>query len=109
MGMPMSKRIKYSGCAQAPPHLTGRNIVFGRPSAGRFHGVGRAPAGPPLGLEEIESPRALEWVKTRDVKSLAELKSDPRFAQVESDAKAVVLASDRIPAPELRAGWIYNF
>ena len=98
-----------AGCAPAPPHLAGRNAVFDPPSVGRLRRGGRAPAGPPLGLEEIESPRALEWVKTRDVKSLAELKSDPRFAQVETDAKAVVLASDRIPAPELRAGWIYNF
>ena len=60
-------------------------------------------------LEEIESPRSLDWVKARDAKTLAELQSDPRFKQVEADARAVVLATDRIPAPELRGGWIYNF
>ncbi|MFI5346490.1 MAG: prolyl oligopeptidase family protein [Elusimicrobiota bacterium] len=60
-------------------------------------------------LEEIESPRALEWVKAHDDKALAELKSDPRFKQVEADARAVVLATDRIPMPELRGRWIYNY
>ncbi|MFI5347901.1 MAG: prolyl oligopeptidase family protein [Elusimicrobiota bacterium] len=60
-------------------------------------------------LEEIESPRALDWVKARDAKTLAELQADPRFKQVEADARAVVLATDRIPAPELRGRWIYNF
>lgn len=60
-------------------------------------------------LEEIDSPRALAWVKERDEKTLAGLKADPRFAGVEADARAVVLASDRIPMPEERGRWIYNF
>ncbi|MBI3565709.1 MAG: S9 family peptidase [Elusimicrobia bacterium] len=68
-----------------------------------------APADPRLWLEEVESPRALAWVKERDDKALAELKSDPRWAAVEADARAVVLATDRIPAPELRADRVYNF
>ena len=68
-----------------------------------------APADPRRWLEEIESPRAMEWVKAHDEKTMAELKGDPRFAQVEADARAVLLATDRIPAPELRGRWIYNF
>ena len=69
-----------------------------------------APAADPRQwLEEIESPKALDWVKTRDAKTLAELQADPRYKQVEADARAVVLATDRIPAPELRGRWIYNF
>jgi prolyl oligopeptidase len=69
-----------------------------------------APAADPRQwLEEIESPRALDWVKARDAKTLAELQSDPRYKKVEADARAVVLATDRIPAPELRGRWIYNF
>ncbi len=66
-------------------------------------------ADPRQWLEEIESPRALDWVKARDAKTLAELQSDPRYKKVEADARAVVLATDRIPAPELRGRWIYNF
>jgi prolyl oligopeptidase len=68
-----------------------------------------APADPRLWLEEIESPRALDWVKTRDDKTLSELQADPRYKMVEADARAVVLATDRIPAPELRGRWIYNY
>jgi prolyl oligopeptidase len=71
----------------------------------------RAPAfaDPFRWLEEIDSSRALAWVEARDAKTLADLKSDPRFELVEADARAVVLATDRIPAPELRGRWIYNF
>jgi prolyl oligopeptidase len=68
-----------------------------------------APADPRQWLEEIESSRALKWVKARDEKTLAELQADPRFKEVEADARAVVLATDRIPAPELRGRLIYNF
>jgi len=68
-----------------------------------------APADPRLWLEDVESPRALEWVKQHDRKTLAELKSDPRWNGVEADARAVVLAEDRIPWPEMRGKWLYNF
>lgn len=68
-----------------------------------------AEADPRLWMEDVESPKALEWVKARDEKTLAELKSDPRWSQVEADARAVVLATDRLPMPELRGRWIYNF
>ena len=67
------------------------------------------PADPRAWLEEIDSPRALAWVKERDEKTLAGLKSDPRWKDVEADARAVVLAEDRIPWPELRGGRLYNF
>jgi prolyl oligopeptidase len=68
-----------------------------------------APQDPRRWLEEIESPRALDWVKARDEKTLAALQADPRYKQVEADARAVLLATDRIPAPELRGRWVYNF
>jgi len=64
---------------------------------------------PRLWLEDIDSPRSLAWVRQRDDKTLAELKSDPRWAGVETDARSVVLAEDRIPWPELRGRWLYNF
>ena len=60
-------------------------------------------------LEDIESPRALDWVKAHDEKTLGALQADPRYKSVEADARAVLLAADRIPAPELRGRWIYNF
>ncbi|HEX4046484.1 MAG TPA: prolyl oligopeptidase family serine peptidase, partial [Elusimicrobiota bacterium] len=72
-------------------------------------GAAAPAADPNAWLEEVESPRALAWVKARDAKTLAVLRSDPRFKKVQADARAVVLATDRIPAPELRGRWIYNF
>lgn len=68
-----------------------------------------ASADPRQWLEEIESPRALEWVKARDAKALAELQADPRWKAVEADARAVVLAADRLPMPQMHGRWIYNF
>jgi prolyl oligopeptidase len=71
--------------------------------------LGAAPPDPRLWMEEVESPRALSWVKAHDDKTLAGLQADPRYAAVEADARAVVLATDRIPMPELRGRFIYNF
>lgn len=73
-----------------------------------------APAPPPaedlrLWLEEVEGPRALEWVKARNAESLKELQEDPRYGQVEKELRAILLAEDRIPAPDLMGGWVYNF
>jgi prolyl oligopeptidase len=60
-------------------------------------------------LEDVESPRALAWVASRDSATLAGLQRDPRWNAVEADARAVTLAEDRIPWPELRGGRLYNF
>ncbi len=62
-----------------------------------------------LWMEEATSTRALAWVGAHDDKTLAELKSDPRWPSVEADARAVTLAKDRIPWPEARGRWLYNF
>ena len=62
-----------------------------------------------LWLEEIESPKALEWVKTRNKAALAELEGDARYKSVEAELRAVLLAEDRIPSPELMGKWVYNF
>ncbi len=62
-----------------------------------------------LWLEEIESPRALEWVKARNAESLGELEADPRYKTVEAELRTILLAEDRIPTPELQGPWVYNF
>jgi prolyl oligopeptidase len=69
----------------------------------------KAPADPNAWLEGIEAPRALAWVKAHDDKTLAELRADPRYARVDAEARAILLASDRIPSPALRGKWVYNF
>ncbi len=67
------------------------------------------PADPYLWLEETESPRALEWVKSHNTRSLAILKADPRYAPFHAEALKVLEATDRIPAPSLIGSEVYNF
>jgi prolyl oligopeptidase len=64
---------------------------------------------PYLWLEAMQSPRALAWVDKENVRSLAVLKGDPRFAAFHAEALTIVNATDRIPAPELIGKTVYNF
>jgi prolyl oligopeptidase len=64
---------------------------------------------PFLWLEEVESDRALAWVRERNARSLEVLEGDPRFARLRTDALEILTASDRIPGPGFSAGYITNF
>ena len=66
-------------------------------------------ADPYLWLEDIEGPRAMEWVKARNTKSLGTLQSDQRYANLHADALRIVEATDRIAMPDIRGHTIYNF
>jgi prolyl oligopeptidase len=57
------------------------------------------PADPYQWLEEFNSPRALEWVKGQNTRSLNILQNDSRYAGLYKDALAVVTANDRVPVP----------
>src|SRR5262245_29350625 len=67
------------------------------------------PEDPNLWLEEVESEKALDWVRAHNDKTVKTLSADPRFAQIEADAREILTAKDRIPMPELHNGRIYNF
>lgn len=62
-----------------------------------------------LWLEEIESERALAWVRAHNEKSLQQLTSTLRYTEIENQIRTIVLAKDRVPGPQLHGGWIYNF
>ncbi|HCK83726.1 MAG TPA: S9 family peptidase [Hyphomonadaceae bacterium] len=64
---------------------------------------------PYLWLEEIESERALTWVREQNARSLAQLEGDPRYAQLHADALAIANNRDRLPTGEVREGYYYNF
>lgn len=64
---------------------------------------------PYLWLEEIESERALQWVRARNERSLAQLTRDPRYERFHGDALAILEDESRIPLGSLRDGWVYNF
>ncbi|CAA6808450.1 MAG: Prolyl endopeptidase (EC [uncultured Thiotrichaceae bacterium] len=60
-------------------------------------------------LEEVEGKKALDWVRQQNKRSLAEISSDPNYA--ENLQKALVLATDkdRIPYASVRGEYVYNF
>ncbi len=64
---------------------------------------------PFLWLEQTESPRALEWVKAHNKRSLALLEGDARYSEFHAEALKVLEAADRIPAPSLIGAEVYNF
>jgi prolyl oligopeptidase len=64
---------------------------------------------PYIWLEQVDSPRAIEWVKKENDKTTQVLEKDPRYAGLYQDALEIAEAKDRIPMPKVLAGTIYNF
>jgi prolyl oligopeptidase len=62
-----------------------------------------------LWLEEVQSPRALTWVRAQNTRTLTELQADRRFAEFEATALRILEARDRIADPVLLGGAVYNF
>jgi prolyl oligopeptidase len=60
-------------------------------------------------LEEVESPRALAWVREQNTRTLGELEADQRFGGFQATALRILEARDRIADPVLLGGVIYNF
>ena len=55
------------------------------------------PDDPYLWLEEVSSPRAMEWVNAHNAKAQAVLEADPRYQTYYNEALAIAQAKDRIP------------
>ncbi|MBF5042972.1 S9 family peptidase [Aggregicoccus sp. 17bor-14] len=64
---------------------------------------------PFLWLEDVHGERALAWVKAQNARTLKVLEGDPRFEPFRAQALALLTATDRIPAPDFRAGGVDNF
>ena len=64
---------------------------------------------PYLWLEEVSSPRAMEWVNTHNMTTTTLLQADPRYTTLYTEALAIAAAKDRIPQPMFLNGEIYNF
>lgn len=60
-------------------------------------------------LEEIRSPRALEWVRGENTYTLKTLTKDADYNETFAEAAAIIGARDRIPYGTLAGGQIYNF
>ena len=85
------------------------SIGTGSPSIGRGAPAEQpaAEADPYLWLEDIESPRALEWVRQQDEATAARL-AGPGYDALYRDALAVLDSSTRIPEVTQRGGYLYN-
>ena len=67
------------------------------------------PDDPRQWLEEVEGEAALDAVRAWNARTLDLLQADPRFAELEADALAIVNAEDKIAYGAYRGGWVYNF
>ncbi|WP_370336188.1 prolyl oligopeptidase family protein [Parvularcula marina] len=78
------------------------------------HAQEKAPAmaesdDPYLWLEEVEGERALEWVRSQNDRTLAELQASPLYEGLLEEARAILTSDERIPGAALRGGYAYNF
>jgi prolyl oligopeptidase len=79
-------------------------------AAGGLGGVKAATSDDPyLWLEDVSSPKALQWVEAHNAKSTAVLQADPRYQRFYGEALDIAQAKDRIPVGSFIGGQIYNF
>ncbi|TXG92026.1 S9 family peptidase [Rhodococcus rhodnii] len=64
---------------------------------------------PHLWLEEVTSETALDWVRERGARAVAEFADAPEFAELESRILEVLDTDARIPYVSMRGEWLYNF
>ena len=61
-----------------------------------------------LWLEDVSSPRAMDWVKAENERTAKILEADPRFAEMKATALNVLESPDRLPIPDLHGEMVYN-
>lgn len=62
-----------------------------------------------LWLEEVEGPKALEFARHENKKTLEHFKQSPMFAEIEKEVRDISLAKDRVPDVSIQNGLLYNF
>ena len=60
-------------------------------------------------LEEVEGKEALEWVETKNLRSLEILKNQDLYQDLFEKNLEIYNSADRIPSPSIIGGYIYNF
>ncbi len=65
-------------------------------------------ADPYLWLEEVEDPKALDWVRERNAKAEEEIASTPEFQKLEADLRAILDSDARIPGVQKIGNYYYN-
>ena len=74
-----------------------------------FHAQSQSSEDKYIWLEDVNSPRAMEWVKAENARSAKILEADPRFATWQEEALKVSADPNRLPMPDLRGNDVYNF
>lgn len=64
---------------------------------------------PYLWLEDIDSPKALEWVHQQNEETARRLTARPEYQELFADALSALNSASRIPAVEPHGGYLYNF
>ncbi len=64
---------------------------------------------PFIWLEDIDSERALDWVRKHNKRSLAVLENQPKFDQLYAANKKILNADDRIAYVSQMGDYLYNF
>lgn len=64
---------------------------------------------PYVWLEEIESPRALDWVQKENDRTLAHFEKNPSYQEIQKEALEIMSNQDRIPYISFAGKWVYNF
>ena len=64
---------------------------------------------PYLWLEGVEDEKALAWVRERNDRSNAEIAGTPEFKQLETDLRAILDSTARIPMVQKIGKYYYNF
>src|SRR5947208_1052101 len=64
---------------------------------------------PYLWLEKVDDPKAMDWVRAENGKTLKALEADPRFPEYDKQALALAQTHDRIPIAAQIDGGLWNF
>jgi prolyl oligopeptidase len=92
------KRLLLLSAAVAAMTLSTNASAQTAPQKGSAAGPSAATAADPFQwLEEVNGPKALDWARAENARSLPVLKGDPRYEGLFNDALAIVTAQDRIP------------
>lgn len=67
------------------------------------------PADPYIWLEEVNSAKAMDWVKAENARTAKVIDADPRMATYTEEALKVSEDPHRLPMPGLRGNDVYNF
>ncbi|MGO4551143.1 prolyl oligopeptidase family protein [Lysobacter sp. 2RAF19] len=60
-------------------------------------------------LEDVNGDKAIAWVREQNAKSEAELAATPQFRKLESDIRAILDSTAKIPGVEKIGPYYYNF